>query len=572
MHNQRLSPHPAEVVTATGARQKTVGDDTSPPPTSSSGSGAHRGVLFGKYRLFARLGSGGMADVFLTVAHSAMNVNRLVVIKRLRAEHANDRSICEMFLDEARLAARLNHPNVVQTFEAGTEAKSFYLAMEYIEGQPLSRILNALKRAGRTLEPKIAARICADFLCGLHYAHELTDFDGTPIGIVHRDVSPQNIMVTYEGAVKLVDFGIAKAVGTSQTAHGVFKGKVAFMAPEQVRGEPVDRRADLFAAGIVLWESATGKILMADTTPAATIYNVMSKPIPRASEVNPTIPAVLDAIIERALSRSRSDRFQSAKEMRDALESFIASEGGVNNDELGDLTKTLFAEKREKVQAQIRSQLAMLSLGRVTESGRHLTLPPSTLEGQSDTQIRQMTEGLITLDEHFGDSLANAVLYRSRNAEPLNKGRASRINLALLVIAILGLGAGGLALYRTQAARTPKAVESSATQAPPPASVQVIAVVAPPTTPEPAPPSPPPPPAPSATSVAHSPPPVVVAAPRAPAYTPPTPRAVATPVTPPPAATPTPTPAASPDPTTVAPAAPSKTQESPTARKYRRDI
>ncbi|HVH41967.1 MAG TPA: serine/threonine-protein kinase, partial [Labilithrix sp.] len=226
-----------------------------------AGSGTRRAVGFGKYRLFARLGSGGMADVYLAVAHGAMNVNRLVVVKRLRDEHTNESNSREMFLNEARLAARLNHPNVIQTFEAGSEAGSFFLAMEYVDGQPLSRVLTSLKRQGEVLEPRLAARVCSDALNGLHYAHELTDFDGSALEIVHRDVSPQNIMLTYEGTVKLVDFGIAKAAGSSQTAHGVFKGKVAFMAPEQVRGENVDRRADLFAAGIVLWEAVTGKHL-----------------------------------------------------------------------------------------------------------------------------------------------------------------------------------------------------------------------------------------------------------------------------------------------------------------------
>src|SRR4029079_1525018 len=157
-----------------------------------------------------------------------------------------------------------------------------YLAMEYIDGQPLSRVLKALTRANRRMDPKIAARICADALQGLHDAHELTDFDDSALDIVHRDVIPQNIMLTYDGVVKIVDFGIAKAAGTMQTELGVFKGKVGFMAPEQLIGGPVDRRVDVFAAGIVLWEAVTGQHLMADETPAKTLYNLMNKEIPRA--------------------------------------------------------------------------------------------------------------------------------------------------------------------------------------------------------------------------------------------------------------------------------------------------
>ena len=216
--------------TSTGAHEKraAAGSPSTSTSTSTSlaasptSSGTRRAVGFGRYRLFARLGSGGMADVYLAVAHGAMNVNRLVVIKRLRDEHANDEATREMFVNEARLAARLNHPNVIQTHEAGTENGTWFLAMEYVDGQPMSRLLNKMKREGKKLDPRIAARIVSDALNGLHYAHELCDFDETPLEIVHRDVSPQNLMITYEGAVKLVDFGIAKAVGTTQTAHGVF--------------------------------------------------------------------------------------------------------------------------------------------------------------------------------------------------------------------------------------------------------------------------------------------------------------------------------------------------------------
>jgi serine/threonine protein kinase len=436
------------------------------PPASGPGqtiSGTRRAVGFGKYRLFARLGSGGMADVYLAVAQGPMNVNRLLVIKRLREEHINDATTRSMFLAEARLAARLNHPNVIQTFEAGNENGSFFLAMEYVDGQPLSRVLTTLKRQNRILEPRLAARICSDALNGLHYAHELTDFDGSALEIVHRDVSPQNVMLTYEGMVKIVDFGIAKAAGSAQTAHGVFKGKVAFMAPEQVRAEDVDRRADLFAAGIILWESVTGKYLMAESTPAATLYNLMTKAIPRASEVNPNVPKELDDIIDRALRRDVTERYQTAKEMRDDLEAFVVAAGGVRHEELGDLAKSLFADIRGKVEEQIRTQLATLSLARSAES---LRLPS---HDASETQIRSMTTGLVALDDGYVEASSKASVYRVLTAHQAPVPSTRRLALvAWFFIPLLALAITSIVVLRGQRAPAHEPAAAIAPSAPTP--------------------------------------------------------------------------------------------------------
>jgi serine/threonine-protein kinase len=520
-----------------------------------------RAVGFGKYRPFARLGSGGMADVYLAIAHGAMNDHRLVVIKRLREEHVNDDATRGMFLDEARVAARLNHPNVVHTFEAGNENGSFFLAMEYIDGQPLSRVLTTLRRQNKVLEPRLAARICSDALNGLHYAHELTDFDGSPLGIVHRDVSPQNMMLTYEGAVKLVDFGIAKAAGTTQTAHGVFKGKVAFMAPEQVRAENVDRRADVFAAGIVLWESVTGKHLMAESTPAATLNNLLTKVIPRASEVNPSVPSALDDIIERSLCRDVSERYQTAKEMRDDLETFIVSSGGVRNEELGELAKALFVDVREKVQAQIRSHLATLSLSRANESGR----PASQEVGE--TQIRHMNNAFVALDDGYVEASSKASVFRVVTNPSQAPAPARRFALAAwFFMPLLALAASGLALARAQRIGN---VEPTQSQAPPPvtfASVPAASAVSVPAA--------------ATTSAAVEAATVPTTAPSA------APRATAAPApprqvwfVPAPRPAPTPTqqvPTATAAPEAPKPAAPSvsppKAQEPPQGRTFRRDL
>jgi eukaryotic-like serine/threonine-protein kinase len=424
------------VTTATvGKRSGAAGGDT-----------PRRGVVaFGKYRLFARLGSGGRADVYLAVVRGAMNVNRLVVIKRLREEHEGDEATREAFLDEARLAARLDHRNVVQTYEAGSENDIVYLAMEYVDGRPFTRVLDTLKRQGKTLEPRLAARILSDALDGLHYAHEMRDLDGTALEIVHRFVSPKNLMLTYEGAVKLVDFG------TARTPQGVLKGKIAFMAPEQVTGDRIDRRADIFAAGIVLWEAVTGKPLIGDSTPAKTLYNLMNKAIPRASMVNRDVPKALDDVIARALQRDVKERFQTAKEMRDALESFIATAGGVSSEELGNLIKSLFHKTREKVHAQIKAQLTTLSLGRTSEADIEHDL--------NQTHIRS-TGLLIDLSEGFGsDPAANASLFRVVSSTAHRRRRPStsrRIALVAWVgVTLLALGVSAIALMRSQKAAAP---------------------------------------------------------------------------------------------------------------------
>src|SRR5215472_7080887 len=204
-----------------------------PVPESPRGAPQERPRL-GRYELIAILGHGGMADVYLAVSRGPAGFNKLIVIKRLRPDLAADPSFRDMFLDEARLAARLNHPNVVSTFEVGEEGSSIYLAMEYLEGQPLNLVVREASKKHVSLPEELYARILADALMGLHYAHKLADYDGSPLRVVHRDVSPHNIFVTYDGQVKMLDFGIAKAESkATQTEVGVLKGKVAYMAPEQ---------------------------------------------------------------------------------------------------------------------------------------------------------------------------------------------------------------------------------------------------------------------------------------------------------------------------------------------------
>jgi phosphate binding protein len=329
------------------------------------GGPAEVGSSFGTYQLIANLGRGGMADVFLAVARGPAGFNKLIVIKRLRAELAEDTSFREMFLDEARLAARLNHPNVVHTYEVGETDGAYFIAMEYLEGQPLQNLDKASKAKGLPLPAEVATRIIADALAGLHYAHELRDYDGSPLGIVHRDVSPHNLFVTYDGQVKLVDFGIAKASSSSnETQAGVLKGKAAYMAPEQAKGARVDRRSDIFAMGIVLWELCVGQRLMLRESSIATIHRLLSEPIPRPSDVVPGFPLELDAIIMCALQHHPDDRYATASDMRGALSNWLATRP-MAHDELEERMKRLFARARAEMEKRIQTCMQ----GNATETG-----------------------------------------------------------------------------------------------------------------------------------------------------------------------------------------------------------
>ncbi len=215
------------------------------------------------YRRIAELGRGGMATVHLAAMQGPHGVTKLVVIKELRPELAMNDEFVVMFFDEARLAARLNHPNIVQSYEVGEENGRQFIVMEYLEGQPLHRVWNKLQSSGK-MTVDVNLQVVSDVLSGLDYAHELANFNGSALNIVHRDVSPHNVFVTYTGDVKVVDFGIAKAADSStQTRVGTLKGKLTYMPPEQAMGEKVDRRADIFAVGVLLWESSAGRPFVA---------------------------------------------------------------------------------------------------------------------------------------------------------------------------------------------------------------------------------------------------------------------------------------------------------------------
>jgi len=282
-------------------------------------------IQFGKYTLFERIGRGGMAEVYKGRIQGPAGFERVFVVKRILPHLSDDASFIKMFVEEAKLSARLNHPNIVHIFELGAVEGEYFISMEYIRGHDLSETMRAIWKALGPPRPELVAYVGREACRGLAYAHNLTDENGRPLGMIHRDVSPSNVMLSYEGAVKMLDFGIAKALsdGTEPTKGGQLKGKYAYMAPEQTEGENIDNRSDIFAIGIVLHEVLTGRRLFKGQSDVQTIEKVRRCDVPVPSAINPAVPREFDEILLRALQRDPSRRWSNAADMADALDDIV---------------------------------------------------------------------------------------------------------------------------------------------------------------------------------------------------------------------------------------------------------
>lgn len=317
------------------------------------------GHVLGRYELLLPIASGGMAMVWAARLKGTRGFQKIVAVKTMLPKLSEDDQFEQMFLDEATLASQVHHPHIVEILDLGEQDGVLFLVMEWIDGVPLNQLMKASRASGGVPIP-VAVRITMQACAGLHAAHELRGPDGKAVGLVHRDVSPQNIMVTYDGVAKVVDFGVAKAtaMGSGATVAGQIKGKVAYMAPEQVKGADIDRRADIFAMGIVLYALTTGKHPFRRESEAATMYNICApQPVMPPRKVVPDYPIELERIVLRALAKDVDKRYQSANELLKDLDQLPSHQRASTDDDVSAFVASLFGSKREERQAALAEAL-----------------------------------------------------------------------------------------------------------------------------------------------------------------------------------------------------------------------
>ena len=349
------------------------------------------------------LAAGGMARIYIGRATGIGSFERHVVLKLITPERANDQIAVQMFLDEARLAASLNHQNVAQVFEVGEDAGIHYLAMEYVHGQDLRALLAKAGSQGTRIPLELALTTVAGAAAGLNHAHERRGADGVPLGIVHRDVSPSNIMVGYDGSVKLLDFGIAKAASRSvETQSGIIKGKFAYMAPEQCRGRDVDRRSDVFSLGIILYEISTQHRCFRADSDFDTMHRIVTGDVVRPTRIVPSYPPALEAIVMKALAIDASQRYQSAGHLLEAIEAFaVASRLSLSTMGLGRFMRDMFGEVAEPWVGSARNSQPMIAAKENTisstdgrsQAGPSPMLPPEPNSAEADSDPPEPSTG-----------------------------------------------------------------------------------------------------------------------------------------------------------------------------------
>ena len=412
-----------------------------------TGQAVVAGRSFGRFELLLEMGSGGMATLFLSRIRGPQNFEKLIAIKKIHDHLSKEDEFVDMFLDEARISAMIHHPNVVQIFDLGSIDDAYFIAMEYVHGQDLSQVLRGvIRNKNQTFSWSHAARLVADAAAGLHAAHELKDPEGNPLGLVHRDVSPQNILVSYDGHVKVVDFGIAFAAEKiSQTSVGTLKGKASYMSPEQSRGQPVDRRSDVFALGILLFECCCMKRLFREETEAGTLLRVGAADVPRPRTVRPDLPADLERVILRALAKNPDDRFDSAGEMQQALEQILVSRGEVvGPTQIEGLMDEIFHDRKRIRDTQLRE----------------VSLRPSTNVGPA-----------------IGLSTTTVTQLGGLDGAEIGPSRRWVLPLVVGIVALVVLGLVGVILYPRLVAKKPEKTTGKTptpTEAPMQAPMQVV--------------------------------------------------------------------------------------------------
>ncbi len=314
--------------------------DLEPKEDSES---SEEGVDYGQYLLLDRIATGGMAEVFRAKRKGVEGFEKIVAVKRILPHLSHNKDFIEMFIDEAKMVAGLSHPNIVQIFELGKIDDTYFIAMEYVDGKDLRTILTEVREKGIVPDVDLAALVTSKVGSALEYAHRQCDAEGRELRIVHRDVSPQNILISKEGEVKLVDFGIAKAaIKAHHTDSGSLRGKLMYMSPEQAWGRPIDNRADIFSLGVVLFEMLTGRNLFIGDSEMSILERVRQAKVLPPSTLNPAVPIELEAVATRALRREAAERYQDASEMLVHLDTYLRRRPAVGSADLARFLRSHF--------------------------------------------------------------------------------------------------------------------------------------------------------------------------------------------------------------------------------------
>ena len=345
---------------------------------------------FGKYRLLYRIAVGGMAEIFVAQQEGMQGFSRKIVIKRIRPNLSSKETFVNMFLNEAKLAAQLNHSNIGQIYDLGRIGNSFFIAMEYVRGRDMRAVVRKAERRSIPFPLEYCLLVASEVLEGLYYAHRKKDDNGNPLNVVHRDVTPENVILSFDGEVKLLDFGIAKAENmTSDTRAGEIKGKLGYMSPEQIKGKNLDQRSDIFSLGVVLYEWVTGHRLFGQGDDAEVLRNVVEGKIYPPSYFKDDLPEPVEALIMKALQRNRQERYQSAWEMQFDINQFMSKLAfNPSNIHLSNFLRQLFSEeirKEEKRLSEAERQ-AMIEAAGDDEGEREVTA--SVVVDPNDTRVQ----------------------------------------------------------------------------------------------------------------------------------------------------------------------------------------
>jgi serine/threonine protein kinase len=391
----------------------------------------------GGYELRAKIADGGMAEVHVARRIEGPNFGEVVAIKTIREQFARNKEFVTMFLDEAKIVARLRHPNIIRYHELGKDGEQLFLAMELLFGQSLWSLWEACRARNVRLRYDMIAWIGARVADGLHYAHELVDEQGQRLEIVHRDVNATNVFVTYDGAIKVIDFGLAKAVNReSKTAAGVIKGKVAYMSPEQSVGAPIDRRTDIFALGTTLWELCCDRRLFKRTDDVETLRRVHAAVVPDATRLVEGFPPELWRVLQRALARDMGQRYRTAAEMANDLDALAARPGGprdANPRAVAKVMRELFAEDHKR-------QIAWVEEASGPEASRTFgqpLKPPSTFWTAEDAPAAQPARRIAPSTPPVAFKVPHSPALASRKVHAIAIAAAVAIAVAFLVVTLL---------------------------------------------------------------------------------------------------------------------------------------